>query len=372
MAKDGVSLFIEGLCDTVKAFASLSPTARLKIKLSEIFTGCGLVVSRGGSDPLKPILMKHRRTDYGMDLLFHLPPGLCPGDFRRKSEHVAFALNAEVEFEDVNGKLLLRVMDRRLPKVVPFAVLDPPAGMCLPVPVGHSRAGVEWLDLAAAPHALVAGTTGSGKSNLLHVVLAYLWGKAEVSIIDMKRLEYSYACAAKLAQDERSARQTLESLNREMERRLERLQAAGVVKIQDYAGTDMPYQVCIVDELAELRDEKALGYLDRLLRLARAVGISLVLATQRPSVKVLDGDSRAMLDARVCFKTVDELNSRMVLGETHSEAAYLTHKGRAVFRWHTYREVQTMFLPVAEAVKYVPETPKENPKPEPELPLIAP
>lgn len=115
---------------------------------------------------------------------------------------------------------------------------------------------------------------------------------------------------------------------------------------------DMPFIVCVVDELAELQDDTAQELLNRLLRLSRACGISIVAATQRPSTTVLSGDSRAQLSSRLCFRVADELNSRMVLGETCNRAAYLpTAPGRAIFRWGKTREVQTMFLPVEEARK---------------------
>lgn len=326
-----------------------------KLTLPDIWRNCGLIVRRTGTTPLLPRVLSDRRREYGRDLLLHLPAGLCEYDFWRKSDKLSWAFNAELELENVHGKLLIRIMDRPLKNHIPFDLPEYP-DMALPVPVGYSRAGLEWLDLAAAPHLLIAGTPGSGKSNLLHCIVASL-SKAEVYIIDLKRLEFSYLRGVvDIATSEKQAKSLLLALNKEMDKRLSILEDAGVVKIQDYEG-EMPYVVCIIDELAELQDDVTQSLLNRLLRLSRACGISVVLATQRPSTTVISGDSRAMITARICYKVADELNSRMILGESCNRAAYLPNiPGRAIFKWSKYREVQTMFLPISEAISRLKKT----------------
>lgn len=338
----------------VGALFSAAKTLRPeKITLNDIFTNCGLVVRRVGEKPLLPKKLSERPRHYGRDLLLHLPPGLSEMDFYRRYDKLAWVWNAELEFEPVNGKLLIRIMDQPLKKVIPFEAPLPPEGMALPIPLGYSRAGLEWLDLAAAPHFLIAGTPGSGKSNLLHCLCASLYAHADVRIIDLKRLEFSYlrAHGIQVAATVKEAGKALLELNREMDRRLFILEAAGCVKVQDYDG-DMPFIVCVIDELAELQDDTCHGLLNRLLRLSRACGISIVAATQRPSTNVISGDSRANFASKLCYRVADELNSRMVLGETCNRAAYLPPiPGRAVFKWDRTREIQTMYLPVAEARK---------------------
>ncbi|OPX90275.1 MAG: DNA translocase FtsK [Pelotomaculum sp. PtaB.Bin104] len=349
----------------VKTYKTFQPK---KTTLNDIWTNCGLVVRRNKEKPLLPVKLSERKRPYGRDLLLHIPVGLSDLDFYRRYEKLCWAFNAEIELEPVNGKLLIRIMDQQLQKVIPFDLPQPPT-MALPVPVGYSRAGLEWLDLAAAPHFLVAGTPGSGKSNLLHCLCAALYGIADIRIIDLKRLEFSYLRqhGVTVAATEKEAARVLLDLNHEMDRRLAVLEAAGVVKVQDYDG-NMPFIVCIIDELAELQDDTCHSLLNRLLRLARACGISIVAATQRPSTAIISGDSRAQFAARLCYRVADEVNSRMVLGETCSRAAYLpTVPGRAILRWDKTREVQTMFLPVAEARKRLYE---RCPSP-PEAPGIA-
>jgi len=125
----------------------------------------------------------------------------------------------------------------------------------------------------------------------------------------------------------------------------------------------MPYITVTIDELVELQADEFFTVLNRLLRLCCAVGISIIAATQHSSIKVLDGASRAMFAARLCYQVPDELNSRMVLGEANSQAVYLpTFLGRGIYRFgNTVQDIQTMFLPIKQAqvvrfpIQHVPQ-----------------
>ncbi|GAB6180976.1 hypothetical protein JCM14036_22950 [Desulfotomaculum defluvii] len=257
-----------------------------------------------------------------------------------------------------NGNLHMDIMTGALPRLVAYE-WEPEQykKMALPVPVGYSQRGLEVFDLAESPHLLVAGCPGYGKSNFLHVLIHSLMPVGKVAIVDLKRLEFAYLKEHCLVtRTEQDARKLLRALNREMERRIDTLEAAGVVKVQDYSGDDMPFIVLVVDELAEVKDEEVLYLIDRIVRLARAVGISVVAATQRPSTKVVSGDTRAMFTARLCYQVPDEISSRMILGETCSQAAHLPGiKGRGIFKYGlTTMEVQTAFLPLAQAKRILP------------------
>lgn len=291
-----------------------------------------------------------------------MPPGISYGKVKRHREYFADATNSWVNLS-WDGKLHMDIHTGRLPNSVGYD-WDPGQykKLQLPVPVGVNQEGVKVLDLADAPHLLVAGVPGFGKSNFLHVLIHALLSKGRIGIIDLKRLEFAYLkkhCA--IAKNECEALKLMQALNREMEKRINTLEKAGVVKIQDYK-KEMPYIVLVVDELAEIRGEKVLALIDRIVRLARAVGISVVGATQRPSTKVLPGDTRAMFAARLCFQVADELNSRMVLGESCPLAAHLPGiKGRAIYKFGlAEKEVQTMFLPLKQAKKLLKE--REQPE----------
>ena len=348
---NAVETIVRSLFDLADMGRRFAPRGKIELQLEQIWENCGLTV-RTKEATLKPHLLNHKKRDYGYDVVLHLPPGLCDMDFYRRYSKIAWALNSELEFEQVNGKLLMRVLSQGLKQKVSFAPPPPPVLMALPVPIGYSRAGLEWLDLADAPHLLIAGITKGGKSNLLHVLCAAL-AHVNLCIIDLKRLEFSYLRqSALVATNEKEAAKVLVGLNREMEKRMTTLETAGCVKIQDYnaQGGAMSYMVLVIDELAELQDDTSLALLNRLLRLARACGISIVAATQRPSTKVIDGDSRGQFGARICFRMACEIDSRMILGENCSRAAYLpTIPGRAIFKFDKIREVQTMLHPASES-----------------------
>jgi S-DNA-T family DNA segregation ATPase FtsK/SpoIIIE len=321
------------------------------VKLTDIWLNCGLTVKRAQDKPLLPYRISERKRDYGRDILLHLPIGLSDHDFYRKLDKLFWAFNAEIELEPVNGKLLIRVMSQQLKNTIPYCDPAPPGKMETPVLIGYSRCGEEWLNICDIPHVLIAGLPGSGKSMLLHSLCLQLITRVELYVIDLKRLEFSYLRGvAEIATTEKEALSLLVSLNKEMNRRLIALENAGVTKIQEYPGDDMPFVVLVIDELAELTDDKSHEMINRLLRLSRACGISIVAASQRVSVNTISGDSRANFGCKISFRVGDELNSRMILGEGCSRAAYLpTAPGRCIVKHSYTREVQTMYLPIAEA-----------------------
>ncbi|KJR97934.1 MAG: hypothetical protein VR68_11515 [Peptococcaceae bacterium BRH_c4a] len=314
----------------------------------------------------RPLLTHKKKNPGNWHMIFTLPPGLSYRDVVNRQEYFADACRGYVEIKKVAGYVHMTVRTGHLENHYPY--LWPPdehkgyKKMALPVPIGYSPAP-EVLDLAEAPHLLVAGVTGFGKSNFLLVLIHSLMSHAKIAIIDLKRLQFSYLknhCA--LAKNEKDALALMRALNREMERRIDILEAAGVEKIQEYHGTGkaamaMDYIVLVIDEVAEISDPEIIRLIDRIVRLARATGISVVAATQRPSKKVpvFRDDTRDMFSARLCYLMPDEISSRLVLGETCSMAAQLPEiKGRGVYKFGvTIKEVQTMYLPVKQAKKLI-------------------
>lgn len=309
-------------------------------------------------DQRKPVLVSKHKTPYGWHMIFKLPPGISYKSVMEKRHYFQDATNSWINFE-WDGRVRMDVQNGKLPEHAPYEWDGRGyAKMCLPVPVGVTQKGVEVFDLADSPHLLVAGVPGFGKSNFLHVLIHSVLPMAKVAVIDLKRLEFAYLREHCLVtRTEKEAIGLLRKLNREMERRIDILEAAGVVKVQDYNGGDMPFIVVVIDEVAEIHEAEIIFLVDRLVRLARAVGISVVAATQRPSTNVINGDLRAMFQARLCFQVADELNSRMVLGESCSLAAHLPGiKGRGIFKFGlTEKEVQSFYLPIARAKKMLQE-----------------
>lgn len=301
-------------------------------------------------DGRKPVLVSKRKTPYGWHLVFNLPPGIS---FQQVKGDENFFADAVKGFVNItwNNAVHMDIQLNTLPTKVPYQWDATPYldKMKLPLPIGYSPKGLEVLDLTEAPHMLIAGETGFGKSIFLHQLIYSLLPYAWLFIIDRKGVDFvdyePYAC---LAEEEDEIYNLLVALNEEHNRRKKLIRAAGVKKIQNYKG-DLPYIVVVIDELAEIKNKDTHTLINRILRLSRAFGLHIVAGTQRPSVKVFGeegGDTRDLYTARLCYYLPSEIGSRMVLGEQCSHAAWLPAiKGRAIYKFGSeIKEVQTMFL----------------------------
>jgi S-DNA-T family DNA segregation ATPase FtsK/SpoIIIE len=228
----------------------------------------------------------------------------------------------------------------------------------LPLALGKTIAGDVYVaDLAKMPHLLIAGSTGSGKSvgiNMIVSSLLYRKHPSEVkfTMVDPKKIELSFynklrkhylAVSPDLDEDIITSPQNavlmLKSVEYEMERRYDKLAKAGVRNIVDYNkkvkdpktrphDTDkikhhpIPYIIVIVDELADLMitaGKEVEEPITRLAQLARAVGIHLVLATQRPSVNVITGVIKANFSSRIAYQVATKIDSRTILDMNGAE-----------------------------------------------------
>ncbi len=192
------------------------------------------------------------------------------------------------------------------------------------------------LDLAAMPHLLIAGATGSGKSVCINSLVASLLmtrppDELRMIMVDPKRVELTpfngiphLALPVIVEPDE--VYPALRGLINEMTRRYRMMEAEGARNIAGYnakAADPMPFLVLIVDELADLMMTGGLEVEQQLVRLAqlgRAAGIHMVLATQRPSVKVVTGLLKANVPARVAFAVASQVDSRVILDGAGAEA----------------------------------------------------
>jgi DNA segregation ATPase FtsK/SpoIIIE, S-DNA-T family len=191
-------------------------------------------------------------------------------------------------------------------------------------------------DLGKMPHLLVAGATGSGKSVCLNTIIASLLVSAtpdqvQMVMIDPKRVELTvYNGIPHLIKDvitdARLAAGALFEMTKEMDTRYERFAKAGVRKIEEYNAKfpdeKLPYVVIIIDELADLMlvaPAKVETTIMRLAQLARATGIHLVVATQRPSVDVITGLIKANIPSRIAFAVSSQVDSRTILDMAGAE-----------------------------------------------------
>jgi S-DNA-T family DNA segregation ATPase FtsK/SpoIIIE len=210
----------------------------------------------------------------------------------------------------------------------------------LPMFLGKTTSGIPLIsDLADMPHLLIAGTTGSGKTVCVNSIIIGMLYKLDPSqlrfvLIDPKIVELSVYndiphLLSPVVTDPKKAATVLNWIVQEMENRYKLLAAVGVRNIKTFntrVRTEkdeeekipalMPYIVVVIDELADLMltaSDKVEAAITRLAQLSRAVGIHLILATQRPSVNVITGVIKANFPARLSFKVASKIDSRTVL-----------------------------------------------------------
>lgn len=210
----------------------------------------------------------------------------------------------------------------------------------LPLALGKTISGRPFVaDLAKMPHLLIAGATGSGKSVCINAVITSLIYKLHplhirFVFVDPKMLELSvYAKIPHMGRpvvtNPKRAESVLSDIVVEMEKRYRRLAEASVRNIEDYnhkkktEEEKLPYIVVCVDELADLMmsatSSKVEMLITRLAQMARAVGIHLILATQRPSVDVITGLIKANFPARIAFQVASKVDSRTIIDANGAE-----------------------------------------------------
>lgn len=213
------------------------------------------------------------------------------------------------------------------------------------VALGRDVAGKpHYMDLAKAPHGLIAGTTGSGKSVTMHSIitsLIYRNGPDDMKFImvDPKRVELTLYnniphLLTPVITDAKKAILALKWAAKEMERRYDVLQSESVRDIQSYhenivkpAGRDaeidrMPYIVILIDELADIMQaypRELEAAIVRLAQMSRAVGIHLVLSTQRPEVNIITGLIKANIPTRIALRVPTQVDSRTILDTSGAE-----------------------------------------------------
>lgn len=313
-----------------------------------------------GEDKLKPYIKPVENTDTREIYSVNIPAGLGFDELERLEDKFTVATGHKTEVNRNGNRYTIEVIKGTLPNRLQFDLsgcFDDLKGF-VPAYLGKSIVGDLTVDLSDSPHWLVAGNTGMGKSNFVHVLLnSMLLSKADIrlNIIDFKRLEFSYLklYGAKIVWDDKGALELLTRLNNELDKRLEILERAGVVKVQEYDGT-MPFEVLLIDELAEMDCKESQSLLNRLLRLGRAGGFCVICATQRPSADLFKqfSNSRALFGSRVCFGVESKEDSR-IAGVVGAEE--ITVKGRAIVSLHEDIEIQVPYLPIKQAKKILAE-----------------
>ena len=206
----------------------------------------------------------------------------------------------------------------------------------LPIALGKNISGVPIVgDLSAMPHLLIAGTTGSGKSVCINTIILSLLYKhtperCKFILIDPKMLELSTYegiphLLCPVITEAKKAASVLGWVVKEMESRYRLMTKEGVRNIDSYNSKHklpMPYIVVVVDEMSDLMlvaGKEIENYIQKLSQMARAAGIHIIMATQRPSVDVITGTIKANFPTRISFQVTSKIDSRTILGEQGAE-----------------------------------------------------
>ena len=206
----------------------------------------------------------------------------------------------------------------------------------LPIALGKSISGEPITsDLSSMPHLLIAGTTGSGKSVCINTIILSLIYKhtpevCKFILIDPKMLELSTYegiphLLCPVITEAKKAASVLGWVVKEMESRYRLMTRVGVRNIDGYNQkhkVKMPYIVVIVDEMSDLMlvaGKEIENYIQKLSQMARAAGIHIIMATQRPSVDVITGTIKANFPTRISFQVTSKIDSRTILGEQGAE-----------------------------------------------------
>ena len=242
----------------------------------------------------------------------------------------------------------------------------------IPICIGKNISGdIEVIDLSKTPHLLVAGTTGSGKSVFINTLLTSILYKfspdeLKLILIDPKMLELSvYNDIAHLltpvVTEPKKAIIALKWVCKEMERRYSLMNEENTRSLEAFnqkVREKIPYIIVVIDEMADLMmtaGKEVEHYVQRLAQMARACGIHLVMATQRPSVDIITGSIKANFPSRISFQVASKYDSRTVLGEIGAEQLLgngdmlLMKNGGNILRY------QSAFISDSEVTKLINE-----------------
>jgi S-DNA-T family DNA segregation ATPase FtsK/SpoIIIE len=242
-----------------------------------------------------------------------------------------------------------------------------------------------WADLARMPHILIAGTTGSGKSGCINTILTSILlrstpDEVRMILIDPKRIELNFYeriphLLTPVVSSPKEAAAVLLNVVTEMERRYERLSVVRARSLPEAnrafrkrGEEELPYLLVVIDELADLMMVSPQDVEDSIIRLAqksRAVGIHLVLATQRPSVDVITGMIKANVPSRIAFAVSSQTDSRVILDSNGAES--LLGQGDMLFKplgTSRLQRVQGAYVTEEEVAMIVEQTKAQR---EPEI-----
>ncbi len=290
-------------------------------KLAGVFRNCGIVNKDGQIAQLR----EKKRIDGGIMYRYSLPPGFCVNDVIRRQDAIEGFLGKTVSIKSQIKDAVIEVYDSDIEKydfeLTPW------------LEIGRGRGGKPVkLDFATFPHLLIAGESGSGKSTLLRALICnMLLGKTKckLSLVDLKGgtecgIFRKHPRVAHFARTQREAEAVINAFAAEIDRRYEEFFQSGVI-----SGNVEPWYL-IIDEFAELEETDVMTTVKSIAARGRAAGCNMIISTQRPDAKILEGGIKANLTSVVGFKTANRVNSEIVLGVSGLER--MKGQGNGVFK----------------------------------------
>lgn len=331
-------------------------------KYDKVFKNCGLNIGQA-----VPILKEKNDTEYSTVYHFTLPAGLSEKDFKDKEEAIQNYIGKEIDIRYGFKEIIIEEFKLEMNHQYDFKPVRIKGSV--PIIIGCNRKGeLITCDLGdGEPHLLIAGQTGGGKSTAIRCIISNLIlnSNVKLNLIDLKngvelRIFSESRSALTFSRSMEQARCILQQLDLEVDKRYDIFYREHVKDIKEYNKkhpyTNMDYQVLVVDEFADLQSEKDLiGILENLGRKARACGIHMILSTQRPDAKVINGSIKANIPTVLGLKSTNSTNSRIIIDESGLED--LRGSGHGLFkRDGATTEIQVPFISPDETVNLIKHT----------------
>jgi hypothetical protein len=316
-----------------------------------------------GKDDNYPTIIDLDKDSYKI----HMPNGTSSEDFKKKSLVIAQAIgrNIEVEFEHIGKSTIkMEILKNTLQTKYKFESIK--YNHPTEIPIGYSKKGFVSLHLSDKyPNLLLAGCTGSGKSTCLNQIIINTiltqtpdqpnkQPKVLLNLIDFKSgIEFVHYKKCSIvntyATDIKPAEDIILQLQKITTDREKLFAKSGVSKIDDYNNRyphkKLPYHLVIVDEFADLREQKHItAVFDKVIRKGRCSGIFFILSTQRPTVDTIPGNLKANIQCYLAFRTTSARESEIILGYGNQDANQINVPGRGIFQAYNRVEVQPMYI----------------------------
>jgi len=316
-----------------------------------------------------PKLLSNKPTEGGRKLTYQMPAGVIPKDFKDRQDYFENYGSCLTSIHGTGTPIItIDTYTTALPTLIKYHYDYSPIHGLAPLACGKLGNGKDLIiDLTILPHLLIGGMTGFGKTSyLLGASVTLKKAGCDVRVIDHKRLNFAKKGLSDyltISLEESTTITLLTNLIAEQERRLTLFSGlyedyneyrSAVVKDPNL-NLNLDYIVLIIDELNEIEDKTCTEMINRLIRVGRAPGISLILTTQDPNSKVWPNftATRNLCSGRVAFYVSDRYMSAAILGKDNTSACRIPLiKGRAlIMQGNEETTVQTMYTSADQAIK---------------------